>query len=132
MYNKVFIIDDDEISIFLAENMLEVIEFAREFKGFLYANEALAELIALFKRGDYQHLPDIMFLDLNMPHMSGWEFLDALMPYEQILSSRCQIYILTSSIDAEEIEKAKKYKIVSSFLQKPLEDSAIAEISRKA
>lgn len=132
MYKKVHIIDDDEISIFLTENILGVVHFAREYVGFPCAKQALTELVSVLDKAQFDRLPDIIFLDLNMPLISGWELLEALLPYEHILSNRCQVYILTSSVDETEVEKAKKYGIVSGFLRKPLEDSAIASISSRA
>ena len=132
MYNRVHIIDDDEISIFLTENILDVVQFAREYVGFLCAKEALAELLAMLRQERMEQLPDIIFLDLNMPLVSGWDFLEALLPYQHVLCDRCQIYILTSSVDAAEIDKAMSYNIVSGFLQKPLQDTAIARIRNNA
>lgn len=130
MYNKVHIIDDDEISIFLTEAILDVMRFSREYVGYASANDALSELLLCLEHRYTDQLPDVIFLDLNMPFMGGWEFLDALMPYKEILRDRCLIYILTSSVDADEIDKAATYEVVTGFLQKPLEEQAIARICR--
>ncbi len=66
---------------------------------------------------EVNHLnPDILFLDLNMPEINGWAFL------EQIQDSgvKFPIYILSSSIDIADIKKASKYNLVSDFISKPL------------
>lgn len=130
MYNKVHIIDDDEISIFLTETILDVENFSKEFKGFLSAQDALEELVSTLKAKQYQNLPDLLFLDLNMPFMSGWDLLDALSPYEQDLQNKCRIFILTSSVDAVELKRAEQYKLVAGFLQKPLEEDALEKIRK--
>ncbi len=130
MFKKVHIIDDDEISIFLTENMLDFMQFAQEYAGFLCAKNALQELIVNLKQGLTHLLPDIIFLDLNMPVMSGWELLDALHPYEDILKSKCHIYILTSSVDDVEKLKANTYSLVAGYLQKPLAENSIMQMSK--
>ncbi|MEJ8803811.1 response regulator [Pontibacter sp. H249] len=129
MYSKVFIVDDDEISVFLTETLLEIVQFTQSCIGFSCATHAIAEIISAVTDKAYQKLPDIIFLDLNMPHMSGWDFLDRLLPYEEELLSKCQIYILTSSVDQVDMDKAQKYKVVSGFLQKPLDEEIIKRIS---
>ncbi|WP_439882511.1 response regulator [Pontibacter sp. MBLB2868] len=128
MFNKVYIIDDDEISVFLTETMLDVEHFAKEYRGFIAAQEALDFLIHSIENKELHNLPDIIFLDLNMPFMSGWELLDALSTYETQLAGKCRIFILTSSVDAQELKRAENYKLVAGFLQKPLEDDSLDKI----
>lgn len=128
MYNKVHIIDDDEISLFLTEAILDVMQFARKYVGFQCARHALQELLSALQNNDTERIPDIIFLDLNMPFISGWELLEELLPYEEVLKKVCQIYILTSSVSEDEVEKASNYKLVTGFLQKPLDDYSISRI----
>ncbi|MBC5992029.1 response regulator [Pontibacter cellulosilyticus] len=131
MYNKVLIIDDDEISIFLTEAVLDVAQFAREYVGFACAKEALQELNFILGSGQFHKLPDVIFLDLNMPFLSGWDLLDSLKPFEEIIRNRCYIFILTSSVNEDEVEKAEDYGLVTGFIQKPLEEHAIAGIAKR-
>lgn len=129
MYNKVYIIDDDEISVFLTQTMLEVMAFAREYEGFMLAEQALDKLLMLLRNGELDKLPNVVFLDLNMPLMSGWDLVDTLKPFESVLSDCCRIYILTSSVDEVEQAKARQYPLIAGFLQKPLDEQAILQIS---
>lgn len=129
MFDKVHIIDDDEISIFLTEAMLDVMQFAHKYKGFTCPQNALQNLVSKLQTGDTEVLPDVIFLDLNMPFISGWELLDSLQNYEDVLLKKCRIYILTSSVSEEEVEKANQYKLVAGFLQKPLDEQSIAHIN---
>ncbi|RIJ42409.1 response regulator [Pontibacter oryzae] len=125
MFNKVYIVDDDEVSIFLTEALLEADNFASECRAFLDAQQALQMLLQSATGTAPDTLPDVIFLDLNMPFISGWDFLDALAPYEQALKNQCRIYILTSSVDEQERLRANETSLVSGFLQKPLEDQCL-------
>lgn len=133
MFRCVFIVDDDEVSIFLAEAMLAVEGFAQQYRTFLNPSEALQELmIGLQHDAGGEQLPEIIFLDLNMPFMSGWDFLDAISPYAERFSRRTQIYILTSSVDADEMKRSKRYDFLTGFLHKPLEEDTIRKILAEA
>ncbi|ARS35575.1 response regulator [Pontibacter actiniarum] len=128
MYNKVYIVDDDEVSIFLTEAILEADQFATECKGFLDAKNALQTLLESATGQSQDSLPEVIFLDLNMPFMSGWDFLEALKPYESTLKGHCRIYILTSSVDEQERKRAHGTSLVAGFLQKPLEDEWLIQL----
>ncbi|AKD05161.1 response regulator [Pontibacter korlensis] len=130
MYKKVYIVDDDEVSIFLTEAILEAESFATEFKGFLDPKKALYNLLENAKNSNTSALPEVIFLDLNMPFISGWDFLEALAPYEHALKGRCRIYILTSSVDEHERQRAAASGLVAGFLQKPLQDGCLTQLKR--
>lgn len=127
MLNRAIIIDDDEISLFLTEAILEEEGLAREYQGYQFAQDALDAIVKGLEAGT---VPEIIFLDLNMPIMSGWRFLDLLLPYQSQLQGKCKVYILTSSVDVEEKEKAEGYTLVEGFLHKPLEESAVQQIKK--
>ncbi|WP_276496383.1 response regulator [Pontibacter litorisediminis] len=131
MYNKVFIVDDDEVSIFLTEAILEAESFATECKGFQDAKAALQNLLESAKDSP-EALPEVIFLDLNMPFLSGWDFIEALSPYEEDLKGRCRIYILTSSVDEQERRRAHGNSLVAGFLQKPLEDEWLLQLKKSS
>ena len=122
---KVFIIDDDQISIFFTERsiLLEGNQFI--IQTFLSAEDAL-ELLREVKS---EELPDIIFLDLNMPTMDGWEFLEEFKQLPQVDAlENCQIYILTSSLDTSDMNKAEEDRFVKGFIHKPIDQEDIAVI----
>ncbi|MEJ8802087.1 response regulator [Pontibacter sp. H249] len=113
---KVYNIDDDQISNFLNERILEEAGLASDIRSFLSAEDVLAYM----QQDCEENLPDIIFLDLNMPMMNGWEFLDILMQHKNVLKDKCHIYILTSSLDISDTARSKEYDLVSGFIHKPL------------
>lgn len=113
----VVLIDDDPISTFVTEKLIEknVQEPVRFFK-FSDPKKALIELRKI--------RPNFLFLDLNMPEMDGWSFLDSLNGE----SKDTNIYILSSSVDERDINRAASYKMVKDYLAKPLVKTSISSI----
>lgn len=70
--------------------------------------------------------PDIILLDINMPVMNGWAFLDTVTSKNLQLEST--IYILTSSIDPEDRRKAERYSVISGFINKPVSEEILKKI----
>ena len=105
----IVLIDDDPISTFVTEKLISknVKEPCKFFK-YQSAKKALEEIDSIN--------PHYLFLDLNMPEMTGWDFLDCFRPS----GSDAQIYILSSSVDERDISKASQYQIVKDYLSKPL------------
>ena len=109
---KIFLIDDNDIDLLISRKLLHKYDETITVQQFKEPRQALKELV----RTPYD-LPDIIFLDLNMPVMSGWDFLDSL---TTLVQEPITIYLLTSSLDDRDREKAKKYPIVQGYLTKPL------------
>ena len=124
MIHRAFIIDDDELSTYLTQFVLEEEKLADSIDCYVDAEKAFEDLVG----PAVDDLPEIIFLDLNMPYMSGWASLDALRPYENKLEKTTQIYILSSSINPTDIARSERYKLVVGFLHKPLETAEVNQI----
>lgn len=111
-FEKVFIIEDDLITCFLIKTLMEKTGFATSVETFHNGEEAL---VGLEKSGT---APDLIFLDLNMPIMDGWEFLRQM--HSRSYLPRVPVYILTSSIDPIDKEESHKHNQVKDYLIKPL------------
>ncbi|MDQ2771624.1 MAG: response regulator [Bacteroidota bacterium] len=121
---KTYLIDDDNIGIYLTEQLLRAEGFAQSISKFQTAEAALEKLI----NSAPDMLPEVVFLDLNMPLMNGWQFLDALAPYEAKLRDNCHIYILTSSLALSDLEKSRHYPLVAGLIHKPIDRGEIRAI----
>ena len=113
--NTACIIDDDPIFRFGTKKIMESVQFCEKFLVFKNGKEAFDDL-ALKLRLNLE-VPDVILLDINMPIMDGWQFLDELVkiPY----TKKIPIYIVSSSVDSRDIDKAKKYDLVSNYIIKP-------------
>lgn len=131
---KVICVDDDPIALLLSKLVLSKADFASQV--ITAANGEIAiqylaqpEVIEANKNSEH---PLLILLDLNMPVMDGWEFL------EQFSTSRYQqhyatakVILLSSSIDPNDIERSKEFAMVSAFLPKPLTKEMLGVILQK-
>lgn len=127
MKNKLtYIIDDDKLTVKLMSILISKNEFCEEIKSFYNAQLALEQL----KQNSDNHniLPDAILLDLNMPLMDGWQFLDEFIHLS--ITKNISIFIMTSSIDPADIEKAKKYNVVKNYIEKPITSKKLDTLCR--
>jgi CheY-like chemotaxis protein len=112
--NKIYIVDDDEIYRFITKTVIEETQSVTEIKTFINGQAAIDGLIADMKNNI---CPDIIFLDLTMPVMDGWGFLEKYMSSD--ICSDVKIYIVSSSVNPVDVEKAKAIPKVADYLVKP-------------
>ena len=98
------------------KKIIEKSERFNKVQNFPDGQFAIEELLKIHQEGSV--LPDIIFLDLNMPNIDGWQFLEEIQKYNFI--NKLTIYIVSSSIDSHEIERAKQYQCVKNFISKPI------------
>lgn len=110
------IIDDDPVYTFLAQEIFELADFCNGFLIYHNGKVALDKLKANILSGE--NIPEVILLDLNMPVMDGWEFLDEFIKVPA--PKKIYIYIVTSSIDPGDINKAKEYEAVENYIIKPI------------
>ncbi len=114
---NVMLIDDDDISLYLTSRRLEKEGFAQNIIKHESVDAAIADLQN--NRNDINKLPDLIFLDINMPRKDGWDFLEELKNLE--LAYRAPVIMLTSSDSMMDKIKSSRYpNYVFGFFNKPL------------
>lgn len=129
-YNIVMLVDDNEIDNFINERMIMGCQFAEtvyintstrsaiEFLRNLSTNEHLRE----------GHLPAIIFLDINMPILDGFRFIEEFEKMDPRLVEAIRIVMLTSSINPSDIERSRQHASVKGFIHKPLTEEALKSL----
>ncbi len=123
--NTLCIIDDDPIFVYGTKVLLN---YNRSFCSniIVYENgkEALDDFKVMLKTK--KDLPEVVFLDLNMPVMDGWGFLDELTKLD--LPKKIAVYVVSSSIDIRDEQKSKEYDMVVDFISKPLTTQKLRQL----
>ncbi len=122
----ILLVDDDEINNFLSNELITLYQQNVAIESILYVDEALDHLSEKIK--NKQPLPDIILVDINMPHLNGWDFLDAYEKMEAEAIKNVKVYLYTSSIYYKDLEKVRNYKTVIKLISKPFTDEVIGEI----
>ena len=120
---NLLVIDDDDINIFIIKKIVEKtgynVDMTAKTNGQL-AIDYVKEII------DTPNFPNLILIDINMPVLNGWEFIEA---YELLGNTRkVDMYMLSSSVYENDIEKAKSYKTVKGFISKPLSIDRLIEL----
>jgi len=125
---NLWIIDDDPMSSFYIKRLAELGEFAHIITIYDKAQWAIDYL--LHHRKDVAHLPDVILLDIYMPELDGWGFLEAFGKIKDQLTKKIQIYIISSSGHRNDMNKAMEFPEVAAYLQKPITKEKLQQITQ--
>jgi CheY-like chemotaxis protein len=128
-YRTVMLIDDNEIDNLINQKMIEAAAVTENIYTHTGAKSAIEFLKNMEKleMAD-QVLPDVIFLDIDMPLMDGFQFLDEFEKLTNIAKKKCKIVMLTSSINPQDFNRSKKYENVRLYLNKPLSHDSIVKL----
>ena len=122
----VAVVDDDSVYQFTASRTLKATHIAHQILQFQNGSEAINFLRSRVN-GD-QSVPDIIFLDINMPITDGWAFLDQFHKLKEQLGKEIKIYVVSSSIDPRDRNRACKYPEVTDYMEKPISMKKFSEV----
>ncbi len=124
---RFLVVDDDRTNNLICEFALRRYSKETDIKTFLDPQAAL-QYIAYSYIDSAPETPTVLFLDINMPVLTGWDFLTIFNNYSPAVQQQFVIYILTSSIDNRDLERAALNPLVTALLRKPLSTGTITEI----
>jgi CheY-like chemotaxis protein len=132
MLEQILCIDDDPITLMLCKKVISKSSFSHEVVTAQNGEEALHHFNVLKYTNDQaKKRPELIFLDLNMPIMGGWEFLDHFTSSDYKEFNTVPVIVLSSTIDPEDLAKAKKYPIIIDFLSKPITQPMLEYLKKK-
>ncbi len=130
MIKRICIIDDDKIYRFTTEKYIQMLKLADTVTTFADGEEALEYIKDNALQEDV--LPDIILLDVNMPIMDGWDFVQEFANLNPRPIKEITLYMVTSSIDERDREKAAKMTAIHDFIIKPISEKQLVELVQKA
>jgi CheY-like chemotaxis protein len=123
------LVDDDEVFVFLTTKAIEktsLVDLIRVFGNGLDALNFLKE-----NKNNISALPEIILLDLSMPIMNGWQFLEEYAALNPNIGKKITIYICSSSISPDDVSRAKTISEVSDYIIKPITKDKLIDIIKK-
>ncbi|OHX67056.1 response regulator [Flammeovirga pacifica] len=123
--NHILLIDDSESINFYNQLIIEEANVTEKCTFLLSAEKGL-EYLQEYDKEKYP-LPNIIFLDINMPKMNGWEFIEEFDELDKSITGNIALFMLTTSTNEDDIDKSKSYKTVKDYLTKPLK---VEELNR--
>ncbi|TDD98600.1 response regulator [Flavobacterium cellulosilyticum] len=130
MLDTLLFIDDDPITLMLCKMVISKASFSKVIITAKNGEEALQYFDKLIQNNtENKKIPQLIFLDLNMPVMGGWEFLDHFSTDKYSEYNDIKVIILSSTVDPEDLKNSQKYPMILDFLSKPISKEMLEYVS---
>ncbi len=126
-----FLIDDDEIYLFTMKKIIEKNKLVNNVHEFHNGFDAI-DFLNKMSTNNHVLLPDIILLDINMPVMDGWTFMELFSLLKPKLNKKITVYMISSSINKADIERAKSISDISDFIVKPIGSEQLKNLFKNA
>ena len=123
-FNKVLLIDDDEITVTICDRLMKISNFAADVIACPDGQRATGYLVE-----NISSLPQIILVDLQMGIMNGWEFLNWFQKWSASLQKYPAVYVLSSSLSHEDVQRSESYGCVKGFIVKPINVGHLNDIA---
>lgn len=130
-YNNVVLIDDNEVDNLINQKLMKTTKFARLIYTYTSGKSALEFFKNIDKNPDFpsELIPDLVLLDINMPLMNGFLFIESFNKLSKRVTENTKIIILTSSANPQDIQKASEMDVVVEYLPKPLNKEKLLQVA---
>jgi CheY-like chemotaxis protein len=128
--NTILLIDDEEVANYINETIIRRVDCCETVVS-VQSGQAALDYLTKGTGGVYPQ-PDLIFLDINMPGMNGWEFLERYKKLKKSQQGKIIVVMLTSSVNPDDVAKARTVEEISEFKTKPMTEEMLMEILRES
>ena len=125
MIQRVLLVDDEEVDNFIHEKIIKNAAYSNDIVVTTSAKSALS-----FLENHLNQFPELILLDVKMPAMNGYEFLQNFSKFPTAITNSCSVIALSSLVDEVEIARIKELPNINGFFSKPLTESKLGEIQQ--
>ncbi len=123
---KAFIIDDDEVYIYAIKRLIKIQNLCEELFVFTDGQQAVDYLFE--HKDDGTPMPDLILIDVNMPVLDGWGFIEEFQKIDSNLTKNTKLFMVSSSIDPRDVKKAKAIPMIIKYIFKPITFEELKEV----